>query len=142
MDTSDLINLLGGEQVGPTTGLFCEEAIDCCGGALGATTICPYECNNGLCIANECSTAGTGEDTGCDPPYQCVGQRCVYSPIALLDEPDSSEGLSRLRECIGTESEDGRTVLPLVALGDRALCVWGDDRHTCEGASVQFPCPV
>lgn len=142
MDTSDLLGLLGGEQVGPTGGLFCDVADDCCGDAVGPTTTCPYECNSGLCIANECSRAGTGEDTGCDPPYQCIGQRCVYSPIAVLDEPDSSEGLSRLRECIGTTGEDGRTVLPTVALGDQPLCVWGADRHTCEGASVQFPCPV
>lgn len=141
MDTTDLVGLLGGEAVGPTNGLGCAQDIDCCGGAVGPTGQCPYTCNSsGLCIPmNSCVQ---GDDAGCPSPYQCIGQRCVYSPkLRVQNEPSPTEGLSRLRECIGQG-----TVREYVALGSVPLCVWDDGPSNptkiCQGANAQYPCPV
>jgi hypothetical protein len=139
MDTTDILGLLGGEAVGPTNGLGCAQADDCCGGAVGSTGLCPYTCSNGLCFANSCVQ---GDDTACPSPYQCIGQRCVYSPnLRVQDEPSPTEGLSRLRECIGNG-----TVHDYVALGSVPLCLWdgapSNPTKICQGATAQYPCPV
>jgi hypothetical protein len=140
MDTTDILGLLGGEAVGPTNGLGCGQAIDCCGGAVGPTGQCPYTClSGGLCMPNACVQ---GNDSACPAPYQCIGQRCVYSPnLRVQNEPSPSEGLSRLRECIGNG-----TVLDYVALGSVPLCLWDEapanPTKICDGATAEYPCPV
>jgi hypothetical protein len=139
MDTADILLLLGGEAVGPANGLGCTVANDCCGGSVGPTGQCPYTCTSNLCVANSCVQ---GDDSGCPSPYQCVGQRCVYSPkLRVENEPSPSEGLSRLRECIGAG-----TIHDYVALGSVPLCLWDDGpsnpTKVCAGADAQYPCPV
>jgi hypothetical protein len=145
MDTQEiqgLLGLIGPGSLGPTNGTFCteadgERADSCCLG--GAGMLCPYTCRTGLCIANECGSAGS--DEGCPYPYQCIANRCAISLIRVQDEQTHTEGLSRLRECIG----DG-TVLDYVALGGKPLCLWDGGAAAptsiCGGANELFACPV
>lgn len=139
MDTSDILGLVGGDGVGPTNGLACSQASDCCGNVVGLTGPCPYSCNSGKCVANSCLD---GQDSACPSPYKCIKQRCTYSPVLrIIDAPNPSEGLSRMRECIGQG-----TVHPYVALGSVPLCLWDEGpanpTNICEGATIQYPCPV
>jgi hypothetical protein len=97
--------------------------------------------------------AGMREDitcpaTPCSEGFVCMANACIIDIKAFLDkkqadlDPALTEGLHRLQECIGADSD-----VPYVTPGDQALCVWelgGVPSKVCQLADgdTPFACPV
>lgn len=74
----------------------------------------------------------------CPTGYQVVGGTCVLDVLAQAAL--TTEDARALAECLGED-----TLVPIVGVGSRELCLWNDPNAPnilCDGATSANPCPV
>ncbi len=115
---------------------------DLCGASIDPVGLLPEDLSatyDGTPCTSDAQCAGTG--------MRCVARRCTLDPVALAEATTDIPARNRIAECLGSG-----TVIPYVALGNHALCMWrraDDPNRICEQAPSGEPpsgepraCPV